>query len=58
MYVAKEDYNLTVKFIGDNLGGRDHSTVIHGVDKMREDIKNNDMVKQDYEFIKKRLAEN
>ena len=58
MYIAKEDYNLTVKFIGDNLGGRDHSTVLHGIDKIKEDIKNNNMVKQDYEFLKKKLSKN
>lgn len=57
MFIAKEDYNLTVKFIGDNLGGRDHSTIIHGIDKIKEDIKNNNFVRQDYEFIKKKLME-
>lgn len=55
MYISKTNYNLTIKFIGDNLGGRDHSTILHGIDKMAEDIKNNIMVRQDYEFLSKKL---
>lgn len=55
MYISKNNYNLTIKFIGDNLGGRDHSTVLHGVDKIASDIKTNSMVKQDYEFLTKKL---
>ena len=55
MYVAKNNFNLTIKFIGDNLGGRDHSTILHGIDKIADDIKNNVLVKQDYEIITKML---
>ena len=55
MYISKNNYNLTIKFIGDNLGGRDHSTVLHGVDKIASDINTNSMVKQDYEFLTKKL---
>ena len=56
MYVAKNNFNLTIKFIGDNLGGRDHSTVLHGIDKIASDIKNNSLTKQDYEFLSKKLS--
>ena len=56
MYISKNNFNLTIKFIGDNLGGRDHSTILHGIDKIDSDIKSNLMVKQDYEFLSKKLS--
>lgn len=56
MYIAKNNFNLTIKFIGDNLGGRDHSTVLHGIDKIASDIKANSLIKQDYEFLTKKLS--
>ncbi len=56
MYIAKNNFNLTIKFIGDNLGGRDHSTVLHGIDKIAADIKTNNLIKQDYEFLTKKLS--
>lgn len=56
MYIAKNNFNLTIKFIGDNLGGRDHSTILHGIDKIADDIKKNTMVKQDYDFLSKRIG--
>lgn len=56
MYIAKNNFNLTIKFIGDNLGGRDHSTVLHGIDKISSDIKTNNLIKQDYDFLTKRLS--
>ena len=36
MYLLKEELKLTYSDIGNILGGRDHTTVMHGVDKMRE----------------------
>ncbi|MDR1323593.1 MAG: chromosomal replication initiator protein DnaA [Candidatus Margulisbacteria bacterium] len=39
MYLARELTNATNEKIGDTFGGRDHSTVIHACDKIRETIK-------------------
>ena len=36
MYILSVEYNLTVEAIGKLLGGRDHTTVMHGRDKVRE----------------------
>lgn len=55
IYILKTDFNLSIKFIGDNLGNRDHSTIIHSIDKIVDDMKNNYMVKNDYEFLLKQL---
>lgn len=34
MYMLKKDYGLTFSEIGNLLGGRDHTTIMHGVDKI------------------------
>lgn len=39
MYILREDYNISYPSIGQKLGGRDHTTVIHSCDKIKNDIK-------------------
>lgn len=39
MFLLKEDVRLSLKEIGNLLGGRDHTTVIHGVDKITNLLK-------------------
>ncbi|MFA6463889.1 MAG: chromosomal replication initiator protein DnaA, partial [Candidatus Paceibacterota bacterium] len=41
MYLLREDYNISYPSIGQKLGGRDHTTVIHSCEKIKEEIKNN-----------------
>lgn len=41
MYILREDYQVSYPAIGKKLGGRDHTTVIHSCEKVREDLKNN-----------------
>ncbi len=36
MYLLSEEFKLTVEKIGQVLGGRDHTTVMHGRDKMKK----------------------
>lgn len=36
MYILSEELGMTVEKIGQVLGGRDHTTVMHGRDKMKE----------------------
>ena len=38
MYITRELTDLSLPKIGDVFGGRDHSTVIHAYDKIREDL--------------------
>ena len=40
MYLAKEMTGLTTTKIGDAFGGRDHSTVIHALKKIRQELNN------------------
>lgn len=36
MYILSEEFNMTVEAIGRMFGGRDHTTVMHGRDKIKE----------------------
>ncbi len=38
MYILKEDVGLSLVEIGNLLGGRDHTTVMHGVDRVSEKL--------------------
>lgn len=42
MYLARTMTNLSFKEIGEELGGRDHSTVMHGFEKIYAQIQKND----------------
>lgn len=39
MYLLREDFNISYPSIGQKLGGRDHTTVIHSCEKIKVDIK-------------------
>lgn len=55
MYLLKEA-GLTYAEIGNLLGGRDHTTVMHGVEKVRQLLSQQSRVKEDIVFIKKKIA--
>ncbi len=38
MYLLREDFNVSYTSIGMELGGRDHTTVIHSCDKIKKDL--------------------
>lgn len=39
MYLLREDFNISYPSIGEKLGGKDHTTVIHSYEKIKNDIK-------------------
>lgn len=47
MYLIKDLTNTPFMTIGDFLGGRDHTTVMHGVDRINEYLKEQSKLKQD-----------
>ena len=55
MYLCRTMTDTPLKSIGIMLGGRDHSTVSHGVDKVTEDIKTNEALNNTVEIIKKKI---
>jgi chromosomal replication initiator protein len=46
MYLAREYTNLTLSQIGAELGGRDHSTISHGANKIGQDVLQDPYIEQ------------
>ncbi len=55
MYLLRNELKLSYPAIGDELGGRDHTTAMHAHTKISTEIENNQKLKQDIEMIKQRL---
>lgn len=51
MYITRELTDLSLPKIGEEFGGRDHTTVIHAHDKISKDIQNNEEIKIKIEKI-------
>jgi len=43
--------------IGQRLGGRDHTTVLHGVDKVEEQLRSDEQLRADVLAVRARLYE-
>ncbi len=52
MYILREDFNTSYPYIGQKLGNRDHTTVIHAYEKIKHDIKDNNLLSQEIEQIR------
>ena len=57
MYLMRQELKASYPNIGSELGGRDHTTAIHAFNKIKEELKENDKIKNDMELIKQRLYE-
>jgi chromosomal replication initiator protein len=47
MYLMRQETSASLKQIGAELGGRDHTTIMHGWEKVQTEIANNDRVRRD-----------
>ena len=56
MYILREDFNISYPSIGEKLGGRDHTTVIHSCEKIKEDLKNDQSLGQELSQIRNLLS--
>ena len=52
MYLLREDFNVSFPLIGQKLGGKDHTTVIHSCLKIKTDLKNDPQLLQELEQIR------
>ena len=52
MYLCREMTNLSLPQIGKYFGGRDHTTVMHAIDKIEKEIKDNPLFAQDIKNLK------
>ena len=55
MYLIREELKLTFPNIGEALGGKDHSTVMHAWNKIKKDLVSNYTLEQDITMIKNKL---
>ena len=51
VYLAKSKFDISFNQLGDSLGNRDHTTIIHSYQKMSELINSDEMVRLDAENI-------
>lgn len=52
MYLLREDFSVSYPLIGQKLGGKDHTTVIHSCLKIKTDLKNDPQLLQELEQIR------
>lgn len=58
MYLCKNMTDLPLNSIGQLLGGRDHSTVVHGIKKVNDEISSDKTFSQTVETIRKKINPN
>ena len=56
MYLCRELTNVPLVTVGELLGGRDHSTVIHGCEKISTELQTNEQLKSTIESLRKKIA--
>jgi len=56
MALAKELTNHSLPEIGEAFGGRDHTTVIHACEKIKELKKDNLEIEEDYKKLRRSLS--
>jgi chromosomal replication initiator protein len=55
MYILREDFDISFPSIGDKVGNRDHSTVIHSYEKVKNDLKTDPELVQELGQIRSML---
>ncbi|MDD3795165.1 MAG: chromosomal replication initiator protein DnaA [Lachnospiraceae bacterium] len=56
MYLCRNMIDIPLKSIGTYIGKRDHSTIIHGINKIEAEIKNSDSMRSTIDIIKKKIS--
>lgn len=52
MYILREDFSTSYPSIGEKMGGRDHTTVIHSCEKIKSELKTNALLMKELEEIR------
>lgn len=52
MYLLREDLKCSFPFIGQKLGGKDHTTAIHSYEKINKEAEQNENLKEEIELIR------
>lgn len=52
MYILREDFRISFPTIGEKLGGRDHTTVIHSCEKIKGNLRSDSVLNQELHQIR------
>lgn len=55
MYLCRNMTDAGLQAIGKSLGGRDHTTILHGIDKITADLNNNPTLQNTIDILKKKI---
>lgn len=55
MYLCRDLIDTSLKTIGKSLGNRDHTTVMHGIEKIEKEIEINDNLRNTVDILKKKI---
>ena len=55
MFLMREEINSSYPAIGDELGGRDHTTAMHAYNKIQRELEGSEKLRQDLILIRQRL---
>jgi len=56
MYILREDFCISYPSIGEKLGGRDHTTVIHSCEKIKKDILVDELLSREIQEIRSMIG--
>jgi chromosomal replication initiator protein len=52
MYILREDFRISFPTIGEKMGGRDHTTVIHSCEKIKDNLRSDSILNQEVHQIR------
>ncbi len=52
MFILREDFQVSYPAIGQKLGGRDHTTVIHSCEKIKRELKESEELEEEVSQIR------
>jgi chromosomal replication initiator protein len=55
MYLVREETPSSLPVIGQAFGGRDHTTALHSIDKITNELKEDDRLRSELETLRERL---
>ena len=58
MYLLREETHSSYPEIGEKLGGRDHSTVMHAYEKIKREESEDEVTKEELVLIKEKIYTN
>jgi chromosomal replication initiator protein len=57
IYLLRQEISMSFPEIGQMIGGRDHSTAIYAVGKIKKELKKNDLLQDQLKFIREKFIE-